>query len=276
MGKRRRRSAPAPSLGAHRAGSVRRWGWGVGAAADPQAAVETIGREGSGLPSSPPDPGNPPASLASRCTPLSLAAPSARWQKRAGNGRVGDRPGTSTLRRPPARRGGARRRWRSPSDGCSRARSHSLFSAASGAEAIARYPLPEPKQKRCSSEMSPDPANQPQQVPAHTGWRGARSSRTRNCRATKPREARTLPSPYSPRLLSRAARAAVGAGVSPSEQSPRPAVSAGTCTRTPPSAPGRHWGVTPAGVCSGEPRVQPSSPSRPNSAQRARQAGLPG
>lgn len=223
----------------------------------------------------------------------SPAPGSGRWQMRAQSGGAGDRLRTRSLRRPPARRAGARRRGRSPRQGCSRS-------------GITRGSTQPPRPKLLPDTRSASlgrlhaPASQSLQVPARRVWAGRQDPRGPHLRGHKAQESPhpavpSLPqcSPQRPERRGARPRTPRSAGVSTSEQSPRPAVLAGTCTRTRPSAPA--WPRrSPPGSCaprrpaparappnpprrvSRKPNVRLSSPSRPHSTERDGEVGLPG
>lgn len=153
--------------------------------------------------------------------------------------------GTVALRRPLAPRGGARSsvrsRWRSPRDGCSRDDSHYWLNTASSGEAVARYPsgslgreeaLLSGLKPGLSAPTSPSPqrlGGAPGSLrPAPVGPQSLRKAPTLLSSGS-------LPFSLTPLVLSRTVGAEIGppltlarsAGVSASEQSPRPDVSAG-------------------------------------------------
>lgn len=125
---------------------------------------------GSGLLTSPPGPREPSGgaccpeygALGEMLTgPRHAGSPSAHGQMRAGSGWAGEPPGTCACdAHPPGVQGvggGAQRRWRSPGDGFSRARSDCRLNTASPGEALARSHRGEPGLGRGSSESAPSP-----------------------------------------------------------------------------------------------------------------------
>lgn len=231
--------------------------------------------------------------------------PSARGELGVGNGRAGERPRTNTRRRPPARPGGSRGRRTAQMALAARwmlqSRHHSPLSTASPGQAAARAHSRESGQGRGSSGSAPNPGGPAPTSPSLRRLGGAPGPRgSAPVGPTKPPESPHLAafavSPVPPDSLSsppgrrewrspRPRVPAIGAGVSTSEQSPRPDVSAGTRTRTHRCAPARHLrsscrrhpGVTPRAlrVPAGQPAV-PGPSSQAQMTTQGPQAGLPG
>lgn len=278
VGDRRPLSAPAPSLrrGDHRVGVE------DAAQTRRQAAGRLSGGKATGLLSSPPDPGTPPASLAARGhrsgrNDDSLAPRSGRGQMRAQTRGAGDRLRTGPLRRPPARRAGP------GADGARRAQD-------APDPAVTRGSTRPPRPGCC---QTPPPGAGPNKSQPRASGRGARTPGARTCGATKPRKAPAPPSPGAPRSLQSGGS---GGGLAPelpgprrcerSRTKPTRSCGRGDGTRSRPSAPARPLlRSPPAGTgpgppnprrpVPGKPNVRLGSPSRPNFTWRDREVGLP-
>ncbi|XP_044945451.1 translation initiation factor IF-2-like [Mustela putorius furo] len=213
--------------------------------------------------------------------------PSARGELGVGNGQAGERPRTNTRRRPPARPGGIRGRRTAQMALAARwmlqSRHHSPLSTASPGQDAARAHSWESGLGRGSSGSAPNPSGPAPASPSLRRLGGAPGPRgSAPVGPTKPPESPLLAafavSPVPPDYPSsppgrrewrspRPGVPAIGAGVSTSEQSPRPDVSAGTRTRTRRCAPARHLrssscphrGVAPRALR--VPARQPAGPS---------------
>lgn len=211
------------------------------------------GGSGSGLLSSPLDAGThrryllPQVHRSGRNDDSWLPS-SARWQIRAGNGGAGDRQRTSAAWSGPAQMALAAQ-WMLQSRQSLPAQ-HSIPGRSC---CLGKKPLWDSGQGGALLSRPQAPASQPKQVPAQSVWAGRQDPRGPHLWGHKAQESPgpavpSLPqfSPEATAEIGSPRNSAVRAGVSTSEQSPRPDVSTGTCTRTPPSAPAGPCAPRPA------------------------------